>query len=321
MDLADLSALMGEEVAGEAPADIWVVLPGEYGDLTHGHGAALLAAARRLADGLGCYVHAVVEDGHSDAIAFGADRVHITDNTEEFLAGQHPEFVLLPAGCGALAAGLAQAWGAGLITEAREVTIDPERRDLVAAHPVYGGEYELTGRVTSPVKMATVQLDGLPRPAREAGRTGEVIDEAGEAAASRVRDLGPADFTPPAWRALSKARVIVAVGRGVQDAEGVALAARLAARLGAELAGDRAARDAGWVDAAHEVGVTAEEVAPELYVAVGVLGDTVHNAAIVGARRVVAIHSNAAAPIFAVADVAVRGEVKEVLRELIERLG
>jgi electron transfer flavoprotein alpha subunit len=155
---------------------------------------------------------------------------------------------------------------------------------------------------------------------RDPSRTGEIETIDAPSTDNRVHDLGPINFSPPNWRPLSKARVIVAAGRGLQDAEGMALAAELAALLGAELAGDRSARDLGWVDVDHEVGVTAQEVAPELYVALGVLGDTVHNAAMVGARRVVAVHANRRAPIFAVADVAVVGEPKVIVRGLLERL-
>jgi electron transfer flavoprotein alpha subunit len=301
-----------------------VVLPGEFGaDLGHSGGAALLSDARQMADGMGCRLHAVIDQVESAeaAITFGADRVLVASDAMSALAGQQPEFVLLPAGCGALAARLAQQWGAGLVSNvARGLTIDPETRGLRAAHPVYGGEFELNILVTSAVKMATVRTDRGPRPTGDASRTGEIEIIEGASSDSRVRDLGPAEYTPPDWRPLSKAKVIVATGRGLRDSEGFAVAAELAALVGAEIAGDRSARDSGWIDAAHEVGVTAQEVAPELYVALGVLGDTVHNAAIVGARRVVAVHANPRAPIFAAADLGVVGEPKDIVRQLLERL-
>jgi electron transfer flavoprotein alpha subunit len=324
MDLADLSALLGEALPSASNEGMWVVLPGDYGaDLAGSGAAALLGETRRMADGMGCLVHAVVEHSPApeEAIAFGADRVIVTGDLAACLGEQKPEFVFLPAGCEAPAARLAQHWAAGLVTGvARGLRIDPESRALLAAHPVYGGEYELGCRVTSAVKIATVETGSLPPPVRDASRTGEIQTHEAAAADSRVRDLGPAVFTPPDWRPLSKARLIVAAGRGLRDSEGMALAAELARVLGAELAGDRSARDSGWLDAAHEVGVTAQEVAPELYVALGVLGDTVHNAAIVGARRVVAVHTNPKAPIFAVADVAVAGDPKGIVRQLLERL-
>jgi electron transfer flavoprotein alpha subunit len=168
--------------------------------------------------------------------------------------------------------------------------------------------------------MATLDTRGLAVPAPDTGRSGEVITSELAPAEVRWRDLGPADYQPPQWRPLSKARVIVSAGRGLRDAGGFGLAAELARVLGAELAGDRSARDTGWVDEAHEVGVTGQEVAPDLYVAVGISGDTIHNAAITGAHQVIAIHANPAAPIFKVADLGLVGEPKVVLPSLIAAL-
>nr|MBP7693061.1 FAD-binding protein [Anaerolineales bacterium] len=69
------------------------------------------------------------------------------------------------------------------------------------------------------------------------------------------------------------------------------------------------------------VAVTAQEVAPDLYLAFGIRGDTIHNAALARARRVIAIHANAAAPLLAAADEAVVGDPKTILRQLLEALG
>lgn len=329
MDMTNLSELIGEELSAETFSDIWVVVPrGAHapaeapsaGDL------ALIAEARRLADGLGCYVHAVLpsEALAQEAIACGADRVHVTGRPAAYLAEHHPEFVLLPASENALAGAMAQRLRAGLVTGVRGgLQIDPDTRELLASHPVYGGDYFVDATVTSAVKMATVETGALTAPYADPGRSGEVMQGDPAPAESRLHDLGPADYTPPAWRPLSKARVIVAAGRGAAsgDPQGFALVASLAKVLGAELAGDRSARDSGWIDEAHEVGVTGQEVAPELYVAVGILGDTVHNAAITGARQVIAIHPNPRAPIFAVAHIAVAGEPRTILPKLIAALG
>jgi electron transfer flavoprotein alpha subunit len=286
MDMADLSALLGEEIGATTTADMWVVLPTAEDGSAGAGDLALLGEARRLADGLGCYVHAVIGDeaAAQSAIASGADRVHVTADATGYMSRQQPEFVLLPSTHNSLAAGLAQRLQAGLITDVSgPLAIEAETRALLAPHPVYGDEYSLDLAVNSAVKMATLD-------------------------------------TRAAWRPLSKARIIVAAGRGVRDAKGFALAAELAKVLGAELAGDRSARDSDWVDEAHEVGVTAQEVAPELYVAVGIMGDTIHNAAISGARKVIAIHADPSAPIFKAADLGLTGEPKEVLTQLLAAL-
>lgn len=320
MNLDDLSALLGEDASGAAYRDLWVVLPNDAAGAPAA--TALLGEARRLADGLGCYVQAVIADEAvgAEAIALGADRAHVTADPLSYLAAQQPEFLLLPAALNTLAAQLAQRLGAGLITGTAGVEIDGDTRALRGAHPVYGGEYALELEVTTPVKMATVNVAGLPAPYADSSRTGEIIVSDLPPAAPAAIILGPAEHTPPAWRPLHKARVIVSVGRGVGGEAEVALARQLADRLGAEFAGDRSARDSGWVDAAHEVGVTGHEVAPDLYVALGVRGDTIHNAAIAGARRVIAVHANPEAPIFKVADVGVAASPRAVLETVLAQV-
>jgi electron transfer flavoprotein alpha subunit len=86
------------------------------------------------------------------------------------------------------------------------------------------------------------------------------------------------------------------------------------------LAGERGARDLGWIDEAHEVSVMNAEVAPEVYLALGIRGDTYHNAAIVGAKRVIAVHPEADAAIFKAADYGVVADPKEFARALLKQL-
>jgi electron transfer flavoprotein alpha subunit len=322
MEFTDLSALLGEDLTPENYADLWVALP----DLA---AAPLLGEARRLADGLGCYARAVVADEglSAQAIALGADRVHVASDLLSFLAGAKPEFVFFPIRQNSQAAQLAQRLRAGLITDARNLSIDEATRALLGSHPVYGGEYFLDFAVTSPAKIATLDPRLLPEPYTDSSRTGEVLtaDVSSckailQSNPSPLRDLGLVNYTPQAWRPLTKARVIVSAGRGVRDSEGFALVKQLADKLGAELAGDQSACDSGWVDEAHLVSVTGQEVAPDLYIAVGILGDTYHNAAVVGARQVIAIHPRSDAPIFKAADLAVVAEPKELLPKLLEQL-
>lgn len=315
MDIADLSALMGEDIAAGNYADIWVVL-------TDPGAAPLLGEARRLADSLGCYVHVVISDASLSArvIALGADKIHLAEVPGLFVQTQYPEFALFPISKNAQAAKAAQKHKAGLITDARNLSVDESTRALLGSHPVYGGEYFLDFALTSPAKFATLDPRLLPEPYADPSRRGEVVPNDFIAPEPRFRDLGPVEYTPQSWRPLTKAKVIVSVGSGVKDAEGLSLAGQLAEKLGAEIGGDRSGVDFGWVDEAHLVGVTGQEVAPDLYIAVGIRGDTYHNAAIVGAKTVVAIYPNPEAPIFAAADYGVVANPKEFLPKLIAQL-
>ena len=316
MDMDALSHLMGEDFSAASYADIWVCAP-DPADL------ALVSEARRLADSLGCYVHAVLADGDlaERAIAVGADRVHVVSRPGEFLMAQHPEFALFPVNKSHAAARAAERHHAGLISDARHLSVDDATRALLGAYPVYGGDYFVEGSVTSPAKFATLDPRFLPEPHADPGRSGEVVPNDFSAPEPLVRNLGPVDYTPQAWRPLQKARIIVAVGRGLKDAAGFALAQQLAEKLGAEIGGDRSAEDLGWITEERVVGLTGQEVGPDLYLAFGIRGDTIHNAAIARARQVVAVHAQAAAPLLAVADAAVAAAPQTVLRQLLERLG
>ncbi len=129
-----------------------------------------------------------------------------------------------------------------------------------------------------------------------------------------VRVLGPAeDFEPPPVP-LAQAPVIVAAGRQAGDFE---MVKRLAVALGGRVAGDRGARDAGWIVSEQVVDVRGVTVAPQVYVAVGIRGDTFHNAAIEGAKFIAAIHPDPGAPIFQVADLCLEVDPEEVLPALL----
>ena len=134
---------------------------------------------------------------------------------------------------------------------------------------------------------------------------------------SRVRVVGEAEgFEPPAVP-LAQASVIVAAGRQAGDVE---LVKQLAQALGGRVAGDRGTQEAGWVESEQVVDVRGVEVAPEVYVAVGIRGDTFHNAAIEKARFIVAIHPDPTAPIFEAADLCLEADPMEVLPVLLQIL-
>lgn len=315
MDMEALAALMGEDLTTEQFSDVWVVLTDEAA-------LPLVGEARRLADGLGCYVHAITaHDAHCErAFAYGADKVHMVADPLAFARTVKPEFVFLPAALSASAAQLAQYFKAGLITEAIEVSVDDATRALVGSRLVYAGDYGLTYSLTSPVKVATLVARALPSHLIDPNRHGEILMEE-VSAEPAVRDLGPVEYAPHLGRPLQHADRIVAVGRGLHDEEGWALAQQLAQRLGAQLAGDRSARDLGWIGEDREVAWGREPLAPQLYLALGIRGDTVHNIMLGRAQQVVAVHANETASLLSLADVPVVADPKAFAQALLEALG
>ena len=112
---------------------------------------------------------------------------------------------------------------------------------------------------------------------------------------------------------LREAKVVVGGGRGVGSAEGFAIIEELAGLLGGAVGCSRVVTSAGWRPHTDQVGQTGTKISADLYVACGISGATQHVAGAKGAKRILAINDDPEAPILAVADYAVIGDLHEVV--------
>jgi electron transfer flavoprotein alpha subunit len=119
---------------------------------------------------------------------------------------------------------------------------------------------------------------------------------------------------------LTQAEIIVSVGRGIKEQKNIELAKQLADALGGEIAASRPICDSGWLPMDRQIGSSGQTVAPKLYLALGISGAIQHIVGMKGARSVVAVNKDHEAPIFEIADVAVVGNLFDIVPPLIEEV-
>ena len=218
-----------------------------------------------------------------------------------------------------VAARLSVKLEASVLSNVVDLHLDGDR--LVGVEPVFGGTINVTSRFTDGEPDIWLVRPKSFEPAAVGGPSAEVVDlpvpELGAAGAAVVLDRFAEESEGPK---LDEAAIVVSGGRGLGSAEAYSMIEQLAKELGAAPGASRAIVDAGWVPYSYQVGQTGKVVKPTVYIACGISGATQHLVGMKGSKNIIAINKDSEAPIFAVADLGIVGDVHKVVPKLTEAL-
>jgi electron transfer flavoprotein alpha subunit len=289
----------------------------------------LLTLARRLGEPV-AVVFGETDETVAKALGeYGASRVlSVTDSAiEEYLVAPKAEALaqiadsVQPAAIlitstpeGKEVAGrLAIKLGSGLITDATDVGTD-----RTTTQSVFAGNWTVTASVTHGAPVVTVKPNAVtPEPAPTEPAT-EQIQVTISDAAKTARIVNKEPKKSSGRPELTEAAIVVSGGRGTGG--DFTAVEELADVLGGAVGASRAAVDAGWYPYAYQIGQTGKTVSPQLYIAAGISGAIQHRAGMQTSRAIVAVNKDAEAPIFALADLGIVGDLHKVLPVVIEEI-
>jgi len=119
---------------------------------------------------------------------------------------------------------------------------------------------------------------------------------------------------------LTEAEIVVSGGRGLKGPENWGMVEDLAKVLHAATACSRPVADTGWRPHHEHVGQTGVQVAPNVYIAIGISGAIQHLAGVNRSKHIVVINKDPEAPFFKAADYGIVGDAFEVVPKLTEEI-
>jgi electron transfer flavoprotein alpha subunit len=284
-----------------------------------GEVAAVLAGSgvRDLTAGLGAYGASRVFVAEDETLAAPLPQPRV-DVLARLVSAQGFDNVFFAASVltADVAAGLSARLDAGLNWDL--TGIEAAGDGLVGKRPALGDSVVVDAGWTSTPRLALFRT-GTFEPAEGNGGQPELVDVPVDleewSTKTRMLEQAHEEKSGPS---IEDADIVVAGGRGLGEAGNFALLEELAKALGGAVAATRAVVDAGWYPYAAQVGQTGRVVSPKLYLACGISGAIQHKVGMQSSGTIVAINKDPNAPIFEYADLAVVGDLHEIVPRLTE---
>jgi electron transfer flavoprotein alpha subunit len=296
--------------------NIWVLAEhwrGQLSEVTY----ELLVLGRELADALGVSLQAVLLGHNAKELAQtlgAADSVLYVEHAEladpaaeaatqalaQLVQGKAPHAILVPLTnvswdvLGLLPAKL-QAPFLNFCQDVRVADGKLEARCLL-----YAGKMVASAAAGAPAVLGI--LPGVRGAEKGRADRAPAVEEVAVTIAEPLRVQFKKYIEPEAGDVdITRQEVLVSVGRGIQTRDNIQLAEDLAAALGGAVSGSRPVIDQGWLALSRQVGKSGATVKPKLYLALGISGAPEHVEGMKKAELIIAINTDAQAPIFQVA--------------------
>jgi electron transfer flavoprotein alpha subunit len=196
------------------------------------------------------------------------------------------------------------------------IGLDGDGDQIGVTRSVFGGVAERRDLVTGGPAIIALAGGDVRDPSGAAVPVEEVT--ANPPTTGRLTGVRKKEKAPVNLRA---ARTVVAVGRGLKAKADLALITGLADAIGGELACSRPlAEGVDWIPKERNVGISGQQIAPELYVAIGISGQLQHMVGVRDAGVIVAVNSDKAALIFKQCDYGIVGDLYTVVPALTAAL-
>ena len=311
----------------------------------------LLTKGRSLANQLNCQLEAVVAGSKLDGIEkqvmpYGVDKLHLFDDERLYPYTSLPHTSIMtnlfteekPQIClmGATVIGrdlgprVSSALTSGLTADCTSLEIGSHEDKkqgktyenlLYQIRPAFGGNIVAT--IINPdqrPQMATVREGVMKKEVLDENYKGEIIRH------DISKYVDDTDFVVKVIeRHIKKAKhnikgapIVIAGGYGVGSKENFKLLFDLAKVLNAEVGASRAAVDAGYCEHDRQIGQTGVTVRPKLYIACGISGQIQHIAGMQESSIIISINNDSNAPINAIADYVITGNVEDVIPKMIK---
>jgi len=212
---------------------------------------------------------------------------------------------------------LAIAMNAPLVSDA--MAFGKADAGMLVSRGMYSGKLVADWAVgTEPAVIMVRQSNFKPE---TAGLSAEVVRwDAGDVTSGVKTRFITLEEVPTTGIDITKATVVVGIGRGIKEEKNMALVKDFAQDIGAVLAASRPVVDAGWLPKEVQVGSSGKTIKPKLYIALGISGAFQHVAGMKGADTIIAVNKDPKAPIFAVAHYGIVDDLHKVVPVLRQKM-